>query len=254
MRGPTVSLIIPCYNEIEGLPPLVERLQAMRDAGRMPGWEVILVDDGSRDGTTEALDELGARYEWVRVVHHPVNRGLGAAVRTGFLQAAAPVICTMDSDCTFAPESLPRMVEMLNEGADIVTASPWHPESEHGTVHPFRKLLSKGVSLIYRLILGDQVHSFTPMHRAYRREVFKRVQFHSDGFAAIAEILIRAMFKGFRVKELPMRVDRRIYGDSKIDIVRSIAAHLSLIRLASWTAFTTWADMKLAAAKLVIEE
>jgi dolichol-phosphate mannosyltransferase len=138
----------------------------------------------------------------------------------------------MDSDCTFAPETLPQMVRMLQEGADIVTASPWHPESGTGSVHPVRKVLSQGASWVYRGILGNEVHSFTPMHRAYRREVVKKVKFNSDGFAAIAEIMVRAMFHGFRVKELPMPVDRRQFGESKINIFQSVTAHLSLMRLA----------------------
>jgi dolichol-phosphate mannosyltransferase len=92
------------------------------------------------------------------------------------------------------------------------------------------------------------------MHRAYRREVIKKVKFESNGFAAIAEIMIRAMFLGFRVKELPMPVDRRQFGESKINIIQSMSAHLSLMRLASWTTFSIWADAKLASGWFVIEE
>jgi len=254
MPGSLVTLIIPCYNEIDGLPQLMRRLSAMHAAGEMAGWEVLFINDGSTDGTREALNGIARDHEWVRVIHHGVNRGLGAAVRTGFENALAPVVCSMDSDCTFAPETLPKMVQMLYAGADIVTASPWHPESGSGSVHPLRKLLSQGASWIYRQILKNDVHSFTPMHRAYRREVIKRVKFESNGFAAIAEIMVRAMFLGFRVKELPMPVDRRQFGESKINIVESMTAHLSLMRLASWTTFSMWADAKLASGRFVIEE
>lgn len=254
MPGSLVTLIIPCYNEIDGLPQLMKRLTAMHAGGQIPGWEVLFVNDGSKDGTRDALEAIAASHDWVRVVHHGVNQGLGAAVRTGFRHAQAPVVCTMDSDCTFAPETLPQMVRMLNEGSDIVTASPWHPESGSGSVHPARKVLSQGASWIYRKILGNEVHSFTPMHRAYRREVIKKVKFDSNGFSAIAEIMVRAMFHGFRVKELPMPVNRRQFGESKINIFQSVGAHLSLMRLAGWTTFTMWADLKLAGTRLVIEE
>lgn len=254
MSGSLVTLIVPCYNEIDGLPQLMRRLTAMHESGQMSGWEILFVNDGSKDGTREALDVIAKGHDWIRVVHHPSNKGLGAAVRTGFANATAPVVCTMDSDCTFAPEKLPQMVQMLQEGADIVTASPWHPESGAGSVHPMRKVLSQGASWVYRGILGNQVHSFTPMHRAYRREVIKKVKFNSNGFAAIAEIMVRAMFHGFRVKELPMPVDRRQFGESKINIFQSVTAHLSLMRLAGWTTFTMWADAKLAGGRFVIEE
>jgi dolichol-phosphate mannosyltransferase len=254
MPGSLVTLIIPCYNEIDGLPQLMRRLCNMHSAGEMHGWEVLFINDGSVDGTREALNVIAKDHDWVRVIHHGVNRGLGAAVRTGFENALAPVVCSMDSDCTFAPETLPKMVQMLFEGADIVTASPWHPESGAGSVHPVRKILSQGASWIYRQILKNDVHSFTPMHRAYRREVIKKVKFESNGFAAIAEIMVRAMFLGFRVKELPMPVDRRQFGESKINIVESMTAHLSLMRLASWTTFSMWADAKLAGGRFAIEE
>jgi dolichol-phosphate mannosyltransferase len=254
MPGPFVTLIIPCYNEIDGLPQLMRRLTAMHESGQMTGWEVLFINDGSNDGTRGALEAIVKANDWTRVVHHPLNKGLGAAVRTGFANANAPVVCTMDSDCTFAPETLPKMVQMLNEGADIVTASPWHPASGCGSVHPVRKVLSQGASWVYRQILSNDVHSFTPMHRAYRREVLKRVRFNSDGFAAIAEIMVRALFHGFRVKELPTPVDRRQFGESKINIFQSVTAHLSLMRLAGWTTFTMWADAKLAGGRFVIEE
>ncbi|HEU0119964.1 MAG TPA: glycosyltransferase [Bryobacteraceae bacterium] len=249
-----VTLIIPCYNEIDGLPQLMRRLGAMREQGALDGWEILFVNDGSKDGTKEALDAIAEQNDWTRVVHHPVNKGLGAAVRTGFANSASPIVCSMDSDCTFAPETLPRMVQMLNEGSDIVTASPWHPASGAGSVHPVRKMLSQGASWVYRAILRNDVHSFTPMHRAYRKEVIKKVKFNANGFAAIAEIMVRAMFLGFRVKELPMPVDRRQFGESKINIYQSVTAHLSLMRLAGWTTLTMWADAKLAGGRFVVEE
>jgi dolichol-phosphate mannosyltransferase len=254
MSDHLVTLIVPCYNEIDGLPQLMRRLNAIHANGDMTGWEVLLINDGSKDGTKEALDVIAQDHSWVRVIHHDVNKGLGAAVRTGFTNSRAPIVCTMDSDCTFAPETLPQMIQMLNEGADIVTASPWHPESGAGSVHPARKILSQGASWIYRKILSNDVHSFTPMHRVYRREVIKKVKFESNGFAAIAEIMVRAMFHGFRVKELPMPVDRRQFGESKINIYQSITSHLSLMRLAGWTTFSMWADSKLAGGRFVIEE
>jgi len=254
MAGSLVTLIIPCYNEIDGLPQLMRRLMAMRAAGEMSGWEVLFVNDGSKDGTREALDLIGKDHEWVRVIHHGTNKGLGAVVRTGFQDALAPVVCTMDSDCTFAPETQPKMIRMLSEGADIVTASPWHPESGQGSVHPVRKILSQGASRVYRRILSNDVHSFTPMHRACRREVIKKVKLESNSFAAIAEIMLRAIFHGFRVKELPMPVDRRMFGESKINVFQSVTAHLSLMRLAGWTTLSMWADAKMAGGRFVIEE
>ena len=98
MSTPLVTLIIPCYNEVEGLPQLLSRLDTMRATGSMPRWEVLFVNDGSQDATGSVLNHMMDHYDWIRVVHHINNRGLGAALRTGFQHADSPYICTMDSD------------------------------------------------------------------------------------------------------------------------------------------------------------
>jgi dolichol-phosphate mannosyltransferase len=254
MPTPLVTLIVPCYNEVDGLPQLLSRLDTMRATGSMARWEVLFVNDGSQDATGTILNQMMDRYDWIRVVHHGKNRGLGAAVRTGFQHADSPYICTMDSDCTFAPETLPGMVEMLQAGADLVTASPWHPESEKATCHPVRGFLSRSASHLYTLILGNTVHSYTPMHRAYRRSVVRRIQFKSNGFSAIAEIMVKALLQGFRVKEVPMPVAKRQFGESKIKIMDSIMGHLALMKMASSAAFTGWAKQRFAWGRLAVDE
>lgn len=254
MTTPLVTLIVPCFNEVEGLPQLLARLDAMRAIGQMNRWEVLFINDGSSDGTGNVLNRMMDHYDWIRVVHHSQNRGLGAAIRTGFQNADSPFVCTMDSDCTFSPETLPAMVEMLQAGADLVTASPWHPESEKATCHPIRGFLSRGASRLYTFILGNTVHSFTPMHRAYRRRVIKQIHFNSNGFSAVAEIMVKSLLHGFRVKEVPMPVAERQFGVSKINIMGSIMGHLSLMRMAAGGALTGWAKQRLAFGRMVVDE
>src|SRR5439155_25341198 len=100
---PPVSVVVPCYNEQAGLPALFARLDALlRDGGR--GWRVLFVDDGSADATFACLLSQVGRRPGARVVRHPTNLGLGAALRTGFRYAESPIVGTVDSDCTYAPE------------------------------------------------------------------------------------------------------------------------------------------------------
>jgi dolichol-phosphate mannosyltransferase len=231
----TISLIVPCLNEELNVPLLVERLLAMQVDQK--NWEVILVDDGSTDNTVEVAERLIKEHSWLRLVRHPQNLGLGAAMRTGFLNSHGSIVCSMDSDCTFAPESLPALIELVEQGADVATGSPWHPESEGGTVNPFRKLLSQGCSVLYRLILRSDLHSYTSLFRAYRREVLEQVDVRSNGFVAVAETLVYALRAGYTVKELPVRLDRRIYGVSKIGVWASIKSHvrfLTRVGRAAW--------------------
>ena len=87
MSTPLVTLIVPCYNEVEGLPQLLSRLDTMRATVSMPRWEALFVNDGSQDGTGSVLNHTMDHHDWIRVVHHIKNRGLGAALRTGFQYA-----------------------------------------------------------------------------------------------------------------------------------------------------------------------
>jgi dolichol-phosphate mannosyltransferase len=227
---PPVTVIVPCFNEEEGIPSLVARLSVLQtDGGR--GWEVLLVDDGSDDLTFARLLASVRAHPWIRVLRHPTNLGLGAALRTGFANATSPVVCTIDSDCTYPPERLPELVRLLDDGAEIATASAWHPESQAAEGNPIRILLSRAVSGLYKLLIGQDVHTFTCLFRAYRRDAVARIRFRADGFAAVAEIMLRSMLAGYRVRELPMRLEQRRFGDSKLKVGDALLAHAGLLSL-----------------------
>jgi dolichol-phosphate mannosyltransferase len=230
---PPVTVIVPCYDEAEGIPTLLARLETLTPLG----WEIVFVDDGSRDATFATLLDAARSRPWMRVVRHGTNLGLGAALRTGFARARGPIVCTMDSDCTYLPERLPELVGLIEQGADIATASPWHPESVPAEQNPLRLGLSRALSGLYRL-LGRDVHTFTCLYRAYRREVVDAPRFRASGFAAVAELLLRGMLGGWRVREVPMQLDARRFGESKLKIGNAIVAQLGLLSL---TAVVVWA-------------
>ena len=240
-----VTVIVPCYNEQDGLPSLMARLAALQQNGGR-GWRVLLVDDGSRDRTFARLLRAARGEPWARVLRHPINLGLGAALRTGFRYAESPIVCTIDSDCTYPPERLPELVAMIEEGADIATASAWHPSSAHAQGNPLRIGLSRAVSGIYKLLIGQDVHTFTCLFRAYRRETLEHLPFRSDGFAAVAEIMLRGMLGGCRVRELPMQLESRSFGESKLKVGDAIVAHSTLLTLtaAMVTARRLWGPVR----------
>jgi dolichol-phosphate mannosyltransferase len=238
-KSPPVTVIVPCFNEDEGIPWLMKRLQTLQADGGA-GWEVLLVDDGSDDLTFARLLAASRGYPWVRVLRHPMNLGLGAALRTGIKHATAPVICAIDSDCTYPPERLPELVRLLNDGSEIATASAWHPESQAAEGNAFRIMLSRAVSGCYKLLIGQDVHTFTCLFRAYRADALRRIAFRSDGFAAVAEIMLRSMLEGYRVRELPMRLERRRYGESKLKVGDAIAAHAGLLSMTAALVGARW--------------
>ena len=228
-----VTVIVPCYNEEAGLPSLLARLASMRRNGAHD-WKFLFVDDGSRDNTFAALLRAAHVDPWIEVVRHHENLGLGAALRTGFAHARSPILCTIDSDCTYPPEQLPRLAALAESGAEIVTASAWHPESATAEGSRLRLQLSRMVSGIYKLLIGQDVYTFTCLFRAYRTDAIQGIRFRSNGFAAVAEIMLRAMLSGLAVREVPMRLESRQFGESKLKVGDAILAH---VRLLIMTAF-----------------
>ena len=223
-----VTVIVPCYNEEDGLPALLTRLRKMRTNGAS-GWHFLFVDDGSTDNTFGRLLRAARSESWIEVVRHHENLGLGAALRTGFAHASSPIVCTIDSDCTYPPEKLPELAELVSSGSEIVTASAWHPESASAEGSRIRIQLSRMVSALYKLLIGQDVYTFTCLFRAYRRDSIQSIHFRSNGFAAVAEMMLRAMLAGYRVAEVPMRLESRRFGESKLKVSDAIVAHCRLL-------------------------
>jgi len=241
---PPVSVVVPCYDEAEGIPPLLERLETMVPLG----WEFVFVDDGSRDDTFSTLLAAARTRPWIRVVRHGTNLGLGAAMRTGFAQARGPIVCTIDSDCTYVPERLPELVRLVEQGADIATASPWHPDSAPTQAGRFRSALSRTVSRLYKGLTGQDVRTFTCLYRAYRREVVERTHFRATGFTAVTELMLRGMLSGFRVRELPMELGTRRFGESKLKVGEAILSHLGLLAVTAVVVWARWARGRLGSS------
>jgi len=225
-----LSIVIPCYNEIDNIPKLHEELlPVVAQLSKTYLVEIIFVDDGSRDGTLEAIKENFKVDHLPQVSlafrRHETNKGLGAALRTGFTAVTGDLIVTTDSDGTYQFTNIPALLSSL-EGVDIVTASPYHPDGQVVGVPGYRLILSRGSSLIYRFLVDWKIHTYTCLFRAYRREVIEQIQFKSDGFLAGTELMVKAMLKGFRVKEFPAVLYRRMFGVSKARLMRTILAHL----------------------------
>jgi dolichol-phosphate mannosyltransferase len=222
-----LSIVIPCCNEEDSIPRLVTSLfPVIEQLRRERSVEVVFVDDGSRDATFELLQRIIADQVNMSIARHPVNRGLGAALRTGFAHAAGEVIVTTDSDGTYHFDTLPALLACLQPGVDIVTASPYHRAGGVENVPQYRLVLSRGSSFLYRVLLDWHVATYTALFRAYRREVVQRVPFEANGFLAGTELMVNAMMMGYRVAEYPAVLHARQAGASKAKIARTIRAHL----------------------------
>lgn len=227
-----LSIVVPCYNEIESVPKLRQEFWPVAlELALRHSLEVIFVDDGSIDGTRQALGNAFASAQpspvLVRFEQHLVNRGLGAALRTGFAAASGDVIVTTDSDGTYMFSEIPRLLSLLTDDIDVVIASPYHPAGRVEGVPTYRLILSRGSSAIYRLLVNPDVNTYTSVFRAYRRRVVERVSFESDGFLAGTELLVKSFLLGYKAVEYPTVLHSRAAGTSKAKLVKTILAHLA---------------------------
>lgn len=234
-----ITVIVPCYNEVENIQkidaeffPVLEKMigSHLPNGEEIKHIEVVFVDDGSRDNT---YDELKSNFaaqqnDSISVVFekHPINRGLGAAIRTGFGAATGDVIVTTDSDGTYHFSTIPALLSRMVDGIDIVTASPYHPDGEVVGVPGYRIFLSRGSSLLYRLLVNWNIHTYTALFRAYRKRVVDEIEFSADDYLGATELMVKSMLKGYRVGEYPAALHRRVFGVSKAKLVQTIISHL----------------------------
>jgi glycosyltransferase involved in cell wall biosynthesis len=231
-----VSIVVPLYNEEAGIEGLHADLESLRGGIEALGHrtEIVLVDDGSTDGTTWQISLMYRGRKDARVVAHRENRGYGAAFRSGVKEARGAVIVGYDGDRPYPPGDGALLVEAVQgpDGADVATVSPWGSGGDAPGVPLHRRILSSGVSVLYRWALrgkGDGLTCFTASFRAYRGEVLRSVEFRADDFLATAEILARILRNGGRVIEIGSRLRDRTTGSSKMRILRTIRAHLGLL-------------------------
>jgi dolichol-phosphate mannosyltransferase len=228
------AVVVPCFNEAAGLPALARTLQSVQAqwASRFQ-FHFILVDDGSTDGTWDLLNQLFQSWANCTLIRHPRNRGITAATLSGIRQADTVAVCAIDSDGSYDLHELGRMIPLLTEGIDAVTASPYHPEGGVRRIPGWRLWLSRASSALYRRVLRQKLYTYTSCFRVYRRSTVLKLPVHETGFQGIAELLARLDLQGSKIVEYPTVLDVRKFGQSKMKILRTIAGHLRLlIRLA----------------------
>jgi len=224
-----VSIVVPLYNEEQGVTYLKRTLDGLIDAlADRYLVELILVDDGSGDATARAVEKAFAGCERTTLVRHAVNRGVAAAILTGIAAASSEIVCSIDCDCSYDPHELARMIPML-EGADLVTASPYHRRGRVLHVPGWRLFLSKTLSRLYRVLLGSRIATYTSCFRVYRRSVMTELEIDNGGFLGVAETLIRLYRRGAVIREYPATLESRLLGVSKMKTVPVVIGHLRLL-------------------------
>lgn len=227
----TLSVVIPAYNEENGIAEIVQRVLAVKKDLSLVGVNelgVIVVDDGSKDKTAEITSQI----EGVTLVRHPHNKGYGAALKTGFSHASGELIGFLDADGTYPPEFFPQLCQRALNGADLVIGSRMAgAASEMPITRRIGNMFFAGlISLLGRHHITDSASGM----RVFKREVLERVYPLPDGLNLTPIMSTRAIHEGVNMEEVPIPYSERV-GRSKLSVVRDGSIYLQSI---TWTVLT----------------
>ena len=216
-----ISVTIPIYNEEENLPHLYTRVtEALRRLNRP--WELVLVNDGSTDRSTQILDEIAAKDPAVKVVHFRRNYGQTAAMMAGFDYAQGEIVIPMDGDLQNDPSDIQKLVQKIDEGYDV--CSGWRKARQDHALR--RNLPSRIANRLISFISGVHLHDFGCSLKAYRSDVIKGVRLYGEMHRFIP---IYASWHGAKVTEVPVTHHPRLYGKSKYGLERVVKVILDLV-------------------------
>ncbi len=219
--GPQVWVVIPTYNEAENVERIVRAVGEVLDQVRAGDYRILVVDDGSPDGTGEIADALARELQTVEVLHRRAKGGLGQAYLAGFshaLASGAQFVIEMDADFSHDPRYLADLLETVKD-ADLVLGSRYVAGGGVRDWGLLRRTLSRGGGIYARLILRVPVHDLTGGFKCIRREVLEAIDLESvraEGYVFQIEVTYRAVLAGFRVREIPIVFSDRTAGTSKM--------------------------------------
>lgn len=204
-----ISVVIPCYNEEAIIKVNIELIKDfLVNKSFKYDWEIVIINDGSKDNTATIADELEKQNKNIRVIHHHVNLNLGNALKTGFCNSKGEIIIVLDVDLSYSVENIEKLVDkLIEETADIVIASPYM-KGGIVTAVPFnRRIMSKWVNRFMRFASQDKYYTFTGMVRAYRTSFIRNVNLKTRDYEINPEIIYKAMILRARIIEIPAHLD-----------------------------------------------
>jgi len=226
-----ISVIIPVRNEEENVEELYTQISDSLEGMKIKNYEIIFIDDGSTDDTFNVLSALHANTGNVKVIKFGRNLGKSAALSTGFRHANGDIVITMDGDLQDRPEEIPKFIEKINDGYDVVVGWRFHRKD------PILKIItSKIFNKLTSLLTGLQIHDFNCGFKAFRKEVVKNIDIYGELHRYIPAI---AHWKGYHVGEIKVKHLPRVRGKSKYGVFRIAKGFLDLITISFLMSFGT---------------
>lgn len=205
----TLSVIIPCYNEKETLEDILVRVKAVNLAS-----EIVIVDDGSTDGTRDILKTL-EDDPLINVIYHNKNQGKGAAVRTGFAAATSDVVLIQDADLEYDPRDYPALLRPIQEGiSDVVYGSRFRGGPTK-TMFFWNMIANRGLTLMTNILYNTILTDMETCYKVFRREVVQGIPIRARGFELEPEITAKVLKRGHRIYEVPISYNGREWEEGK---------------------------------------
>jgi dolichol-phosphate mannosyltransferase len=215
---PSVSLVLPTYNEAQNLPHLIPRLTRLLEREGVP-FEIIVVDDDSPDGTWALAGEMALTDRRLRVIRRRGERGLATAVVAGWKAAEGEILGVMDADLQYPPEGLAELLRAMHGTVDVVVASRYAPGARRGPWSLQREIASRAAILVAKLALPRPLSRLRDPNAGYflmRRHVIEGIDLHPVGYKILIEVLARGRWR--RLVEIPYPYESRHEGTSKLGV------------------------------------
>lgn len=210
-RALTLSVIIPCFNEVNNIIRVVERVQAVGLAD-----EIIIVDDGSTDGTRELLEQYEAEQpDRVHIIYHARNQGKGAALVTGFRQATSDILLIQDADFEYDPRDYPVLLRPLEEGISPVVYGSRFLGGPRKAMNFWNMVANKGLTLATNILYNAILSDMETCYKVFRREVVQDMRIRARGFEFEPEFTAKVLKQGIRIYEVPISYNGREWHEGK---------------------------------------
>jgi len=207
-----LSVVIPCFNEA---PTIETIIAAVRDSSYAPK-EIVVVNDCSSDGTREMLEKLKARGWIDHLVHHEVNQGKGAALRTGFQRATGDMVIVQDADLEYDPREYPRLVKPILDGkADVVYGSRFMGDQPHRVLYFWHRVGNAFLTLLSNMLTNLNLTDMETCYKVFKRDVIQSIELEEDRFGFEPEITAKIARKGCVIYEVGIAYYGRTYDEGK---------------------------------------